>query len=130
MAAAADPMLFGIALGTLVAYLLLGGVRREGAALPVCPVLCGPYRDPSYTYACMGCGGMTARPPPKVTATGLAQNLGQLEAVNRDLQSKYWANLKLLGQPCNFYAPRPGLLRARRGALRAGGIIVSIAELC
>jgi hypothetical protein len=29
---------------------------------------------------------------------------GQLEAVNRDLQSKSWANLKLLGQPCNFYA--------------------------
>jgi hypothetical protein len=35
---------------------------------------------------------------------GLAQKLGQLEAVNRDSQSKYWANLKLLGQPCNFYA--------------------------
>jgi hypothetical protein len=32
--------------------------------------------------------------------------LGQLEAVHRDFQSKYWANLKLLGQPCNFYARR------------------------
>ena len=37
-------------------------------------------------------------------ATGLAQKLGQLEAANRDLQSKSWATLKLLGQPCNFYA--------------------------
>ena len=36
--------------------------------------------------------------------TGLAQKLGQLGAVHRELQSKYWANLKLLGQPCNFYA--------------------------
>jgi hypothetical protein len=42
---------------------------------------------------------------PSVKVTGLAQNLGQLEAVSRDLQSKSWANLKLLGQPCNFYAP-------------------------
>ena len=40
----------------------------------------------------------------RVKVTGLAQKLGQLEAVNRDLQSKYWANLKILGQPCNFYA--------------------------
>jgi hypothetical protein len=39
-----------------------------------------------------------------VKVTGLAQKLGQLEAVNMDLQPKYWANLNLLGQPCNFYA--------------------------
>jgi hypothetical protein len=39
-----------------------------------------------------------------VKVTGLAQKLGQLEAVHRDFQSKNWANLKLLGQPCNFYA--------------------------
>ena len=39
-----------------------------------------------------------------VKVTGLAQNLGQLEAVHRDLNSKSWASLKLLGQPCNFYA--------------------------
>jgi hypothetical protein len=37
----------------------------------------------------------------------LAQRLGQLEAVHRDFQSKYWADLKLLGQPCNFYALEP-----------------------
>ena len=43
-----------------------------------------------------------------VKVTGLAQKLSQLEAVNRDLQSKSWANLKFLGQPCNFYAV-PGL---------------------
>jgi hypothetical protein len=42
-----------------------------------------------------------------VKVTGLAQKLGQLEAVNRDLQSKSWANLKLLDQPCNFYAKVP-----------------------
>ena len=39
-----------------------------------------------------------------VKVTGLAQKLGQLEAVHRDFQSKYWADLKILGQPCNFYA--------------------------
>jgi hypothetical protein len=44
------------------------------------------------------------RPGAKVT--GLAQKLGQLEAVHRDLQSKSWANLQLLGQPCNFHARR------------------------
>ena len=42
--------------------------------------------------------------PHRVKFTGLAQRLGQLEAVYRDLQSKYWANLKNLGQHCNFYA--------------------------
>ena len=39
-----------------------------------------------------------------VKVTGLAQKLGQLEAINRDLQSKSWANLQVLGQPCNFRA--------------------------
>ena len=39
-----------------------------------------------------------------VKVTGLTQKLGQLETVHRDFQSKYWANLKFLGQPCNFYA--------------------------
>jgi hypothetical protein len=46
----------------------------------------------------------TALASSSVKVTGLAQKLGQLEAVHRDFQSKYWANLKLLGQPCNFYA--------------------------
>jgi hypothetical protein len=40
----------------------------------------------------------------RVKVTGLAQKLGQLEAVNRDLQSESWANLQLLGQPCSFRA--------------------------
>jgi hypothetical protein len=48
---------------------------------------------------------------PRVKVTGLAQKLGQLEAVNRDLQSKSWANLKILGQPCNFYAPALGVYK-------------------
>ena len=39
-------------------------------------------------------GGLSAR---SVNVTGLAQKLGQLEAVNRDFQSKYWATLPLLG---------------------------------
>jgi hypothetical protein len=49
-------------------------------------------------------------PQPDATSakvTGLAQKLGQLEVFNRDLQSKAWANLKLLGQPCNFRANFP-----------------------
>ena len=49
---------------------------------------------------------------PRVKVTGLVQKLAQLEAVNSDLQSKYWANLRLMGQPCNFYAREP----YRRGA--------------
>jgi hypothetical protein len=40
----------------------------------------------------------------RVKVTGLAQKLAQLEAAHMDFQSKYWTNLKLLGQPCNFYA--------------------------
>jgi hypothetical protein len=39
-----------------------------------------------------------------VNVTGLTQKLGQLEAANRDLQSKYGANLQRSGQPCNFRA--------------------------
>ena len=50
-----------------------------------------------------------------VKVTGLAQKLAQLEAVNRDLQSKSWANLNILGQPCNFYASRP-VPRTPRGS--------------
>ena len=37
-----------------------------------------------------------------VKFTGLAQILGQLSASNRDLQSNCWANLIILGQPCDF----------------------------
>jgi hypothetical protein len=36
----------------------------------------------------------------KVKFTGLAQTLGQLQASDGDSQSKFWANLKILGQPC------------------------------
>ena len=59
------------------------------------------------------CGGLAVRAPAEcgtpaqprsAKVTGLVQKLGQFEAVHRDLQSKSWANLRLLGQPCNFYA--------------------------
>ena len=43
--------------------------------------------------------------PPSVEVTRLAEKLGQLQAANRDFQSKSWASLQLLGQPCNFRAP-------------------------
>jgi hypothetical protein len=58
-----------------------------------------------------------------VKVTGLAQKLGQLEAVHRDFQSKYWANLKLLGQPCNFRAGGRAAADAgvRRSARGGGG---------
>jgi hypothetical protein len=61
-----------------------------------------------------------ARDPagPSVKVTGLAKKLGQLEAVHRDLQSKYFANLKLLGPPCNFYVPASG---QREGGPGQGG---------
>ena len=42
-----------------------------------------------------------------VKVTGLAQKLGQLDTVNRDLQSKSWANLLLLGQFCHFRTCAP-----------------------
>ena len=41
---------------------------------------------------------------PSIKSTGLAQKLGQLEAAHVDFQSTSWANLKMLGQPCKFYA--------------------------
>ena len=56
-----------------------------------------------------------------VKVTGLAQKLGQLEAVNRDLQPKSWANLQLLGQPCNFPASRARQVAEFRRVLRPGG---------
>ena len=37
--------------------------------------------------------------PLKVKVTGLAQNLGQLQASNRYFRSNCWASLNLLGQP-------------------------------
>jgi hypothetical protein len=45
----------------------------------------------------------------------LTQNLGQLKALYRDSQSNFWVNLRILGQPCEFYLgglrPRPGRRR-------------------
>jgi hypothetical protein len=35
--------------------------------------------------------------------TGLTQNLGQLQGSYRDFQSNCWVNLRILGQPCEFY---------------------------
>jgi hypothetical protein len=35
--------------------------------------------------------------------TGLTQNLGQLYGSYRDFQSNCWVNLRILGQPCEFY---------------------------
>ena len=47
--------------------------------------------------------------PPHSKLTGLAQP----QASNRDFQSKRWANLRNLGQPCGYFdLARPGLLHA------------------
>jgi hypothetical protein len=43
-----------------------------------------------------------------VTFTGLAQDLGQLQASRRDSQSNFWASLRSLGQPCGFQADGDG----------------------
>jgi hypothetical protein len=40
----------------------------------------------------------------KVKFTGLARNLGLLQASSRDFQSNCWVGLKTLGQPCEFQA--------------------------
>ena len=42
--------------------------------------------------------------------TGLAQNLGQLEGSYMDFQSNCWVNLRIWGQPCEFYFNRGGAL--------------------
>ena len=39
--------------------------------------------------------------------TGLTQNLGQLRCSHMDFQSNCWVNLRILGQPCEFYLPGP-----------------------
>jgi hypothetical protein len=36
-------------------------------------------------------------------SSGLTQNLGQLQVSFRDFQSNCWVNLRILGQPCEFY---------------------------
>ena len=36
-------------------------------------------------------------------STGLTQNLGQLQGSYGDFQSNCWVNLRILGQPCDFY---------------------------
>jgi hypothetical protein len=38
-----------------------------------------------------------------LTFTGLTQNLGQLWGSYRDFQLNYWVNLRISGQPCEFY---------------------------
>ena len=79
-------------------------VAQEGRNTLVrycCCVICGSTLLPRLMTAA-GRSHKRDRDCIRVKVTGLAQKLGQLEAVNRDLQSKYWANLKLLGQPCNF----------------------------
>jgi hypothetical protein len=50
------------------------------------------------------CVSMAApRPACSLKSAGLAQNLGQLYGSDRDFQSNCWANLRILGQPCEFY---------------------------
>ena len=51
---------------------------------------------------------MAGRAAEAVQFTGLAQNLGQLQASNGDSQSKCWANLRISNQPCESQAEAPG----------------------
>jgi hypothetical protein len=74
-----------------VLYLALDGVGRGPARAS--NALC-PRNQPVNRYV--------LRRSAKVT--GLAQKPGQLEAADREFQSKYWASLQLLGQPCHFHA--------------------------
>jgi hypothetical protein len=46
------------------------------------------------------CARSCTRRMPMVKFTGLTQSLGQLEESNADAQSNFWANLRMLGQPC------------------------------
>ena len=61
----------------------------------------------------------------KVKFTGLNKNLGQLQDSNRDFQPNCWANVRSLGQPCEFQVggaaeqlPEAHVLLANRSAAR------------
>jgi hypothetical protein len=63
-----------------------------------------------------------------VKVTGLAQKLNQLGAVYRDLQSKYLANLNILGRPCNFHAmERHPAVTLNSSSAAEGGIAAPLA---
>ena len=59
-------------------------------------------------------GGSAGGGAEKVKITGLAQNLGQLQASHRDFQSKFLVNSKILGQPCVFQVGAGGGAGGRR----------------
>jgi hypothetical protein len=90
-----------------VLYLALDGVGRGPARAS--NALC-PRNQPVNRYV--------LRRSAKVT--GLAQKPGQLEAADREFQSKYWASLQLLGQPCQFHA-RPSSGSNPTAPVLAGG---------
>ena len=64
----------------------------------------------------------------KVKFTGLSKNLGQLQDSSRDFQPNCWANVRSLGQPCEFHffqvggaaeqLPEAHVLLANRSAVR------------
>jgi hypothetical protein len=90
-----------------VLYLALDGVGRGPARAS--NALC-PRNQPVNRYV--------LRRSAKVTR--LAQKPGQLEAADREFQSKYWASLQLLGQPCQFHA-RPSSGSNPTAPVLAGG---------
>jgi hypothetical protein len=75
---------------------------------------------------------------PAAEFAGLAQNLHQVSASNRDSHSNCWANLRILGQlPCKFYArgqrPVRGILcggAARTAAGRAWSRTLFLTRQC
>jgi hypothetical protein len=69
------------------------GWRRRGVAIVV-QVLQNWF---DWIYHIVSPGTFRPHAPPlSAQVTGLAQKLGQLEAVHRDSQPKYWADLKLV----------------------------------
>ena len=57
--------------------------------------------------------------------TALAQNLGQLYGSYMDFQSNFWVDLRILGQPCEFYLCLPG----RQARAAAPGRAARLARL-
>ena len=104
------PLLLPLFLTLLSSFLTLlftgtTGITRERhspLSTPTHPGACLRAAASEWAGAGLVCGLTQPSLAANVKSTGLAQNSGQLQDSNRDFQSNLWANLKILGQSCEF----------------------------